>query len=277
MKWICFVLIACILSCKKKDTGVTTPVVVTEATPLKSVCAFPLGMQCYNGILEFPVPAEKVTESYDRLTAANFYWNAVEPSQGNFDFTSIDKTLAFAQLHGFQLHGHPLVYFQNGITPAYINSFNGTQADFEAAVKNHIQTIVSRYRGKFASYDVVNEMAGNFRGTDFFNNTMEQFYHSDSAYITFIGKCFTWAHETDPVAKLFYNEALLEISNYQRLNTVVNLANKLKAAGIPIHGVGTQMHTDIYCADDVINTVLTRLSFHRLAGAYFRIRCKCKQ
>lgn len=247
-------------SCKKKNTSEVPAVIITESTALKSVSSFPLGIQCYNGILDFPVPAQRVSESYDRLTAADFYWGGVEPSQGVFDFTGADKTVAFAQAYGLHLHGHPLVYFQNGVSPAYVNSFSGTKADFESMVKNHIQTIVNRYRGKFKSYDVVNEMAGNFRGTGFFNNAMEQFYNTDAAYIEFIGKCFTWAHEADPAAKLFYNEAMLEISNYERLNVTVNLANTLKASGIPIHGVGTQMHTDIYCPAAVIENVLVRLA-----------------
>lgn len=231
-----------------------------ESTQLKALSDFPVGIQCYLGILDFPVPLEAVTQNYDSYTATAFFWNGIEPTPGNFNFGYADRCLELVQKHALRLHGHALIYFQHSITPEYVDKFNGNQEAFEAMVKRHIQTAVGRYKGKIASYDVVNEMVNDFKGTRYFNNTMEQFYRNDAAYEGFIGKCFTWAHEADPAAKLFYNEALLELKDPKRLNATLTLVNNLKAAGVPIHGIGTQMHTDIYCPLTVIENTLKQLA-----------------
>jgi endo-1,4-beta-xylanase len=234
--------------------------VLPESTQLKVLSDFPVGMQCYLGILDFPVPLEAVTQNYDSYTATTFFWNGIEPSPGNFDFNFADRAVEFGQKHALRLHGHALIYFQHSITPEYVDKFKGDQDAFEAMVKKHIQTSVGRYKGKIAGYDVVNEMVNDFKGTRYFNNTMEQFYRNDAAYEAFIGKCFTWAHEADPDAKLFYNEALLELKDPKRLNATLTLLSNLKAAGVPIHGIGTQMHTDIYCPISVIENTLKQLA-----------------
>lgn len=251
-------------ACKEKADAIEvvpeSDPVLPESTQLKTLSDFPVGMQCYLGILDFPVPQDAVTQNYDSYTATAFFWNGTEPTLGNFDFSFADRAVAFAQQNQLRLHGHVLVYFQEGVMPEYIKKFVGTQADFEAVVKRHIQTTVSRYKGKIASYDVVNEMVDDYKNTRYFNNNMEQFYRTDEAYETFMGKCFTWAHEADPNAKLFYNEARLELRDTKRLNAVLTLVKNLKAAGIPIHGIGTQMHTDIYCPKPVIENTLKQLA-----------------
>ncbi len=238
---------------------------ITADIRLKDISRFPVGMQCYAGILDYPVPANTVGDNYSSYTAAAFFWNGIEPQPGSFDFAYTDKCVAFAQNRKMRLHGHPLVYFQNGIVPDYITNFNGTKAEFEALVKTHIQTVVGRYKGKFASYDVVNEMVDDYKGTRYFNNYIDRFYLNDTGYEEFIGKCFVWAHEADPGARLFYNEAKLELSDHKRLNAVLTLLRNLKKAKIPIDGIGTQMHTDIYRPQSVIDYTLNELANTKLA------------
>ena len=50
-----------------------------------------------------------------------------------------------------------------------------------------------------------------------------------------------WAHEADPEALLFYNEYSAEGSG-AKSDAVYNLLTDLKSRGVPIHGVGMQMH-----------------------------------
>jgi endo-1,4-beta-xylanase len=249
-------------SCKKNNLGGgnINPVVITDTTSLKHLTNFPIAIQNYIGLMDFPVPANIVKKNFDRYTAAALFWKDIEPTQNNFVFTDADKNLAFATANNMKLHGHPLLYFQNGIVPDYINNFSGTQAQFELMVKNHIQTIVTRYKGKMISYDVVNEMVDFFTGNLFFNNYIAFFCSNDQQYMQFIGKCFTWAHEADPAAKLFYNEAKLEFADRRRLNAVLTLVNYLKANNVPIHGIGTQMHTDIYIPIEIIDYTLQQLA-----------------
>jgi endo-1,4-beta-xylanase len=256
---ICVFMVWLSTTCKESEIQVPDPV-VTEATRLKEVSPFPIGMQCYIGILDFPVPSEAVASNYNAYTSTAFFWTTTQPVPGTFNFEEADKALLFTQDNNLRTHGHALIYWQHTITPDYIKNFDGNKSEFEGVVKNHIQTTVGRYKGKVKSWDVVNEMIDDFKGTRYFNNIAEQFYQNDAAYEEFIGKCFTWAHEADPEAKLFYNEARLELQETTRLQYVIDLAARLQQANIPIHGIGTQMHTDIYCPQQVIDNTLQRLA-----------------
>jgi endo-1,4-beta-xylanase len=258
---ICLVAFVFLGGCKKSNTGSTVnEQPVADSVSLQYLTTFPVGIQNFIGLMDFAVPAAVVKKNFNRYTGAAFFWNGTEPTEGNFDFTETDKCLAFTESNGMKLHGHPLVYFQNGIVPSYISGFSGSKDEFEMLVKNHIQGIVSHYRGKIGSYDVVNEMVDFFNGGLFFNNYIAFFCTNDQQYLEFIGKCFTWAHEADPDAKLFYNEAKLEFADRRRLEAVMTLVNYLKTNNIPIHGIGTQMHTDIYCPIAIIDYTLQQLA-----------------
>jgi endo-1,4-beta-xylanase len=56
----------------------------------------------------------------------------------------------------------------------------------------------------------------------------------------FIAKAFEFAHEADPNARLYYNDYSLE--NPAKRKGAVELMKKLKAAGVPINGIGLQDH-----------------------------------
>jgi endo-1,4-beta-xylanase len=236
------------------------PPAPTVTSELKDASDFPVGIEAFIDIFDGPVPRQRVLAAFDRYTAANFYWSSIAPTSSAFDFRVADKAVAFATANGLTLHGHPLVYFQAGSIPAHLASFAGTKAEFEATVERHITTIVSRYRGRVQSWDVVNEMLGTVSGREFYNPVMERFYRSDAEYEQFIALCFRWAHAADPDAKLFYNEALLELPDARRLNAVIGMAQRLRTAGVPIHGIGTQMHVDIYWPMTDIGRTLAALA-----------------
>jgi endo-1,4-beta-xylanase len=266
MKNYLFILVLFIVACKKQPIVNPDPkpseefLVIDNSTTLKSKTAFPVGMQCYIGILDFQVPSTRVSEQFTSFTAASLFWKGIEPTLGNYNFTDMDKCVDYCTRNKLRIHAHALVYFQNDITPDYIKNFAGTKAEFEALVKTHIQTVVNRYKGKVAAFDVVNEMISDFKGTLYFNNYIERFYQNDAGYEEFIGKCFTYAREADPSSKLFYNESLLELTNQKKLNATLSLLTRLKANKIPIDGIGTQMHVDIYYPMSSIDNALKKLA-----------------
>jgi endo-1,4-beta-xylanase len=264
----CLLLTAyCLLSllligCKAKTSNpdpTPAPVTIPETAQLKELADFPVGIECYIGILDYPVPATVVRREFDRFTAATLFWKGLEPTAGQFNFTDMDRSVAFAQQRNMSIHGHPLVYFQQGIVPDYITNFNGDRTAFEQAVKSHIQAIVSRYKGKVGSYDVANEFIDESSGV-LYNSYINRFYTTQTDYETFLGNCFRWAREADSDAKLFYNEAKLERTDPKRLNAVAALVSRLKSAGVPIDGIGTQMHTDVFCPIGLIDSVLKKLA-----------------
>lgn len=140
------------------------------------------------------------------------------------------------------------------IDPVQVNS----------ALQNWITTMADRYKGKVTGWDVANEVmidgTGDLRtssnssgsGTDFF-------YWADYLGRGYIANAFRWANAADPAAKLFINDYNLE-SDSRKLDSVIALINELKAAAVPIHGVGLQMHISINTSNVGIDVAFQKLA-----------------
>jgi endo-1,4-beta-xylanase len=102
-------------------------------------------------------------------------------------------------------------------------------------LKDHITTVVSRYRGKIYAWDVVNEAIADDSAHYLRNSLWYQICGED-----FIIKAFEYAHAADPNAVLFYND-YNEINAVKR-EKIYRLVKNLKDAGVPIGGVGLQGH-----------------------------------
>lgn len=157
----------------------------------------------------------------------------------DIDFAAADTMMAFAQEHGMRVHGHALL-FSMSIPPwarEYETNATWDPTQWSAWLENYIKTVVGRYKGRIASWDVLNEPALLFGGglkTDvmFWWRVMGDDY---------IEKAFLWAAEADPDAKLFINENSMEIFP-SKLRDVLNLASDLRSRGFKVDGIGFQGH-----------------------------------
>lgn len=166
------------------------------------------------------------------VTDNGFYWGTVEPKQGQFDFTRGDEMLAYAQASGLEVRGHVLVWHNS--LPSWLENGSFTPEQLKAILKTHIQTIVARYHGKIRTWDVLNDAIddkGNLRDTIWLRALGPEY----------IDLAFRWAREADPDALLFYNDYRNEgsgaVSDRQHA-----LVRDLRGRGVPIDGVGLQMH-----------------------------------
>ncbi len=157
----------------------------------------------------------------------------LQPERDVFDWEDADYLVNFAQENNLRVHGHTLVWHNS--LPQWLSTFDGDSAELEAIMKNHIETVVSRYKGAVTSWDVVNE-AFNDDGT--YRNSI--WYNKLGA--DFIARAFQYTHDIDPDAILFYNDYGHEYSSSKR-TAITNLLSNLKSRGIPVHGIGMQMHT----------------------------------
>jgi endo-1,4-beta-xylanase len=127
------------------------------------------------------------------------------------------------------------------------------------AMQDWITAIVTRYKGKVKAWDVVNEAIaddGSFRtGT----SSNDAFYWYSVLGKSYIANAFTYANQADPAALLFINDYNLE-SNPVKLDALIALVNELKTMGIPIHGIGTQMHININTSNAGIDNMFTKLA-----------------
>lgn len=172
-------------------------------------------------------------------------WEVVHPARESFDFSQADKVVDFANQNDMRVRGHTLVWHQQN--PKWLTEGNFTSSELAKILEQHIKTVVGRYRGKIFAWDVVNEAfdelrPGELRSTIWRDRpgigTAESGATSNYSYIE---RCFRWAHEADPIALLFYNEAEAEVVN-QKSDAIYAMVRDFRRRGVPIDGVGFQMH-----------------------------------
>jgi endo-1,4-beta-xylanase len=160
-------------------------------------------------------------------------WGQIERQQGQRNYGPSDEITAFAEAHGMRVKGHALVW--HGDSPAWLESLSAPEA--RIALQDHIRTTVGRYRGRIAAWDVVNEAIADDRSG-----------LRDTVYLRklgagYIAEAFRLARAADPDALLIYNDYGAEGLN-RKSEDVYNLVRDLRAQGVPIGGVGLQMHLD---------------------------------
>ncbi|MFT3737676.1 MAG: endo-1,4-beta-xylanase [Breznakibacter sp.] len=167
-----------------------------------------------------------------------------------------DYLVNFAQSYGKRLHGHALIWYKQSTysMPTWVQNFQGTKEEWKQIMKEYITDVVTRYKGKVASWDVVNEAVKD-DGT--FRPASECVWTKNIGVPEYIDWAFQCAHEADPNALLFYNDYGHEYSSAKRV-AINNLIKGMKERGVPIHGYGLQMHTNVERAvGDLRNAILT--------------------
>jgi len=153
------------------------------------------------------------------------------PGPGVYDFRGLDAIADFAEAHGMAVRGHHLIWKR--FYPGYLDSL--TPAALRAEFEDHIRTVAGRYRGRMATWVVVNE-ATNDGGAGFSPSLW-----LDGLGPGYIADAFRLAHEADPEAELIYNDFFAEGIN-PKSDFIYAMVQDLLAQGVPIHGVGFQMH-----------------------------------
>ncbi|NMC39105.1 MAG: endo-1,4-beta-xylanase, partial [Bacteroidales bacterium] len=110
-------------------------------------------------------------------------------------------------------------------------------------LKNHIMTVVGRYKGRIVGWDVVNESIAD--GGDGTTENLRTFSWYKAVGPEVLTLAFKWAHEADPAAELYYNDYNIEqgaVENKGKHASSLLLLKRLIAEGAPITGVGIQGH-----------------------------------
>ena len=177
-----------------------------------------------------------ITSQFNSITPENVLkWESVHPAAGRYSFDAPDRFVAFGEKHQMFMVGHTLVWHSQ--TPRWVfEDGKGGPVDRETLLermRDHIQTVVGRYKGRIKGWDVVNEAIdedGSLRQTPWLKIIGEDY----------LVKAFEFAHEADPSAQLYYNDYSLE--NEAKRKGAIDLIKKLKARGVSIYAVGLQGH-----------------------------------
>lgn len=197
-------------------------------------------------------------------------WAFLEKQKNVYDFSKVDKMVEYASAHDKEIHGHTLVWHRN--IPDWVEKYIESLSQSERrkalikVLKDYIYTVVGRYKGKIATWDVVNEVLAQKESeaisaeNPFRKDTILQKYIPDSngnGIPDYIELAFQFAHEADPDAKLFYNDYAIEYLDLNKIadgtsNFEYDIKDKslnafkfvhdLIEAKVPIYGIGIQGH-----------------------------------
>jgi endo-1,4-beta-xylanase len=205
-------------------------------------------------------------------------WALIHPREGadGYDFAPADAFVNFGMSHKMYIAGHTLVWHAQtpnwvfagtNPPPAVTNAlptdttavgtnapgrgrfgrgfgrfgYNGPRASRDELLqrmREHIHTVVGRYKGKIKAWDVVNEAIAD-GGTNVLRNSLWlQIIGPD-----FIAKAFEYAHEADPDAILRYNDYSLE--NPAKRQKLITLIKSLQEQHVPVMAIGSQTHVSV--------------------------------
>jgi endo-1,4-beta-xylanase len=183
-----------------------------------------------------------VAEEFNSLSPENqAKWEFIHPEQGVYNFEAMDAIAKFAQRNRQEVRGHTL--FWHSQNPAWLEQGDFSKEELRAILKDHIQTVVGRYKGQVYQWDVANEIF-----TDGPNPVLRTGTLAEGGNIwlrelgpEIIADAFRWAHEADPKAKLFFNDYGVENIG-PKSTAYYTLIQQLKAQGVPIDGFAIQGH-----------------------------------
>lgn len=180
-----------------------------------------------------------ITSQFSSIVAENCMKSMfLQPQEGKFFFDDADRFVAFGEKNKMFIIGHTLIWHSQ-LPKWFFVDKDGKDVSAEVLkqrMKNHITTVVSRYKGRVKGWDVVNEAImedGTYRKSKFYEILGEEF----------IPLAFQYAQEADPNAELYYNDYNEWFP--EKVKTVINIVKKMKSRGIRVDGVGMQTHVGL--------------------------------
>lgn len=175
-------------------------------------------------------------KEFNSITPENCQkWEEVRNEDGSWNWKDSDAFVNFGSKHNLYMVGHTLGWHSQ-IPDSVFHDKNGKYISKEELAKKqreHITTLVDRYKGKIAAWDVVNEAVGD-------DNKMRQSHWYKIMGDDFLVNAFNLAHETDPKAHLLYNDYNNE--RKEKREATIEMLKRLQSRGAPVHGVGMQAH-----------------------------------
>ena len=212
------------------------------------------------------VPSQQsiVLREFNSVTAENDMKPvSVHPAEGVWNWGAADSIANFCRENGIKMRGHCLCWHSQ-FSDWMFKDKKGRPVKkevFYERLREHIYTVVNRYKDVVYCWDVVNEaMADNVQSWPGHEGTpYRESQHWKLCGDEFIAKAFQFAHEADPNALLFYND-YNEFEPGKR-DRIYNMVKKMQEAGVPIHGIGMQGHYNIYGpSEEELDAAITKYS-----------------
>jgi endo-1,4-beta-xylanase len=181
-----------------------------------------------------------VKQHFNTITPENdMKWERIHPrpdaGPAGYNFENADKYVAFGEKNGMFIIGHCLVWHSQVPRWVFQDAAGKTldRAALLQRMREHILTVVGRYKGRVNGWDVVNEALNE-------DGTLRQSQWLSIIGEDYIARAFEYAREADPKAELYYND--YNLAYEAKRNGAVELVKKLKQQGIKVTAIGTQSH-----------------------------------
>lgn len=242
------------------DTPVRTDGESTDGQTLKDA-SYPIGCAINFGTLNSDKKyRDVITGEFSSITPGNemkltyilkngVYDTETKEWSLTLDYSDADRIVNFAKANNIRVHGHTLVWFKK--VPDCLLLYDDTSGErknrdiWVRFLEKYISEVAGHFRGKVASWDVVNEALADNIGADMdwkkMRDTDKWFTNIGEDYIAL---SFRLTREADPDALLFYNDYGTEYLYYKRI-AQQKMAQQMVEDGVPIDGIGLQTHTDI--------------------------------
>jgi endo-1,4-beta-xylanase len=195
-----------------------------------------------------------ITKQFNQISPENVLkFQPTQPAADRYTFDAADRYVQFGIDRHMQVVGHNLVWHSQ--TGAWVfEGADGKPADRDTLLtrmRDHIRTVVGRYKGRIHGWDVVNEAIDE-------DGSMRKSPWQVGIGDDYVAKAFEFAHEADPDAELYYNDFNLE--KPAKRAGVIKLVQDLQARKLRIDGIGNQAHWRLETPTiDDIDTALVEL------------------
>ena len=219
---------------------------------------FTIGVAVNKHNISDPAQIEIIKKQFNSVTAENAWKpGEIHPKEGVWNFGLADSIANFCRENGIKMRGHCLCWHSQFADWMFTDKKGKPvkKEVFYERLREHIHTVVNRYKDVVYAWDVVNEaMADDGRPFEFVDGKMvpaspyRQSRHFKLCGDEFIAKAFEFAREADPTGVLIYNDySTVDNGKRERIYTMVK---KMKEAGVPIDGIGMQGHYNIYFPEE---------------------------
>lgn len=193
--------------------------------------------------LNEPAYVDILTKQFGFITIdgqPNWQFNdgQLRPSEQAYDFSRIDRVMDFAKDHNMPVQMHHFVWGEEKWLPDWLKYGNYTHQQLLDLMEQHIKTVGSHYQGQVREWTVVNEAFTRARHENGLNDWWGQRLGQN-----YVDQAFVWARQADPEASLILNDFGIEAFT-PAANDMYEYVRNAKARGIPIDGIGMQMHID---------------------------------
>jgi len=214
---------------------------VVSGQSLRQSSPWAAGVGLADRIPDRPADWNLLTTQFSHVTPENCMKPAaLRPTEQAWNFGQADRFVDFANAKDLKVVGHCLVWAKDDRTPAWFyqdGAAPASKAVLLARMKSYIETVVGRYKGKVAAWDVVNEALDDGQAE------LRESGWTRAAGEDFIALAFEYAHAADPSAQLIYNDYNNELDG--KREKMLGLLSRLKARRAPVHAIGLQGHYEI--------------------------------